>query len=484
MQVLRNLKNIVSVFSLIFLDIVAFYSSLTLAFYTRKFIEVLFPDIKTLIFSLPYFLSFCWIPLIFIAFITYERLYIKRLSFWDETKELIKAITIAIVITLAIVTLGKMTDKISRLTILFLWMYSLFLFPLFKLFGKKMLCKVGLWRENVIIIGAGSAGRETVKGLNREIHFGYNIIGFLDDADEKIGKSIQVDNREYKVFGKTKYFKKFVNLLNVSTVIIAIPSLSLKEISGITSTVQQYTKRVLLVPDLKGIALLNTELHHLFMQQLFLLKINNNLKSPFNRLIKRSSDLILSALSLPFLLPLIAVIGALIKLDSHGPVFLIQDRIGKNKRIFKCIKFRTMHVNSDEIFKSYLKGNDEALEQWNKYKKLRDYDPRLTKIGKFLRRTSLDELPQIFNVLKGDMSLFGPRPYLPDEEGEMNNYIDLILLTSPGITGLWQVSGRNALAFNDRLKLDAWYVLNWSLWLDIVILFKTIRVVLSREGAY
>jgi undecaprenyl-phosphate galactose phosphotransferase len=131
-----------------------------------------------------------------------------------------------------------------------------------------------------------------------------------------------------------------------------------------------------------------------------------------------------------------------------------------------------------------LENNGEALAQWNKYKKLKDYDPRLTKIGKFLRRTSLDELPQIFNVLKGEMSLFGPRPYLPDEECEMNDCIDLILLTRPGITGLWQVSGRNELAFKDRLKLDAWYVLNWSLWLDIVILFKTIRVVLSREGAY
>lgn len=423
-------------------------------------------------------------PVTFLIFLAYEQLYVKRLSLWDEIRELIKAVVASLVIILAITTLGKLTQHISRLTILLLGMYSIALYPIFRVTGKKLLYKMGLWKENLVIIGAGKAGREIAKGIDSERHLGYNIIGFLDDDIRKIGKVIVVNRVKYKVFGKTRHFRKFVNLMNISTVIIAIPSFSIEALSKVTNNVQKYTKRVLLIPDLKGIALLNTELHHLFMQQLFLLKINNNLKSFFNRFIKRSSDLILSTLMVPLLLPLIAVISVLIRCDSAGPVFLIQDRIGKNKRLFKCLKFRTMQVNADEVLKSYLGSSEKALAQWSTYKKLKDYDPRLTRIGKFLRRTSLDELPQIFNVLKGEMSWFGPRPYLPNEEAEMNDCIDLILLTRPGITGLWQVSGRNDLSFKDRLKLDAWYVLNWSLWLDIVILFKTIRVVLKREGAY
>jgi undecaprenyl-phosphate galactose phosphotransferase len=143
-----------------------------------------------------------------------------------------------------------------------------------------------------------------------------------------------------------------------------------------------------------------------------------------------------------------------------------------------------MYVNADEMLSGYLEKNAAAKAEWGRYKKLRDYDPRVTPVGKLLRRTSLDELPQIFNVLAGDMSFVGPRPYLPEEEKDIGEFSELIFLASPGITGLWQVSGRNILDFEERLKLAVWYVLNWSLWLDIVILFKTIMVVLKKEGAY
>ncbi|MBI4689726.1 MAG: undecaprenyl-phosphate galactose phosphotransferase WbaP [Nitrospirae bacterium] len=470
--------------SLVIVDIAAFYTSLVFAYFTRKFLNSLFPGLIPLEFSLFHFLKFWWIPVTFLVFLAYERLYVKRLSFWDEIKELIKALTISIVVILAISTLGRLTDRISRLTVILLGFYSFLIYPFTRFIGKKILYKVGLWKENLIIIGAGRAGLEIAKGLDSERYLGYNIIGFLDDDKNKIGKEITVGGKQYKVFGKIKNFKKFVGLLNISTVLIAVPSFSIEELSSLTNNVQRYAKRVLLIPDLKGIALVNTELYHLFMQQMFLLKINNNLKSMFNRGIKRSFDIAFSILFLPLLLLGVGIIGVLIRLDSKGPIFLVQDRIGKAKKIFKCVKFRTMYMNAEEILDDYLKNNYEAIEEWNKYKKLKNYDPRVTKIGKFLRKTSLDELPQIFNVLKGEMSLFGPRPYLPEEDRDMRDYSDLILLTQPGITGLWQVSGRNDLEFEDRLKLDAWYVLNWSLWLDIVILFKTIKVVLKMEGAY
>jgi undecaprenyl-phosphate galactose phosphotransferase len=471
------------VVSLLFLDIAAFYSSVLSAHYVRSLLDVLYPSVFPAHFALSFFLQLWWLPVIFLSFIAYERLYVKKLPFWDETKELLKAISASTIAVLSIITLGKMVGEISRLLVLFLWGFGLVFFPLFRLIGKKVLYAAGLWKDNVIIIGAGSAGLQTAKGITADRHLGYHVIGFLDD-DEQIGKHVSVGGRTYKVFGKIRHFRKFVKHLDIATVIIAIPSLSVEKLSELTNEIQKCTKSVLLVPDVKGVALTNTELYHLFMEQLFLLKINNNLQSPFNRSVKRIFDLALSMMLMPLVLPLIVFLGLLVKIDSRGPVFHIEGRFGKNKRIFNCIKFRTMHLNNEEMFKAYLDSHPDAAMEWQKYKKLKGADPRVTRVGMFLRGTSLDELPQIFNVLKGEMSLVGSRPYLPREEKDMTFYIDTILLTPPGITGLWQVSGRNKLTFDDRLRLDAWYVLNWSVWLDLVILFKTFRVVLKKEGAY
>jgi Undecaprenyl-phosphate galactose phosphotransferase WbaP len=183
-------------------------------------------------------------------------------------------------------------------------------------------------------------------------------------------------------------------------------------------------------------------------------------------------------------LPLILFLALLIKLDSPGPVFFVQKRLGKDRSVFPCIKFRTMYVNGDEMLKEYFAKHPEREKEYREYRKLKEGDPRITKVGAFLRKTSLDELPQIFNVLKGDMSLIGPRPYMVEEWEQIKDFAPTILLARPGITGLWQVSGRSNLQFEDRIRLDSWYVLNWSLWLDFIILLKTVKVVLKMEGAY
>ncbi len=466
---------------MLLLDITAFYSALLAAYYSRVLLQVLYPKVIPLRFSLGFFVSFWWLPVIFIAFIAYASLYVKKLPFWDETKEIFKSISASTITILAVISLGKMAG-ISRLTIVFLCFYSLFSLPLFRLIGKKVLSAI-IWRDNVIIIGAGAAGLTTAKGINSDAHIGYHIVGFLDD-DESIGKHVQVGDNSYDILGKVSDCKNIVKQFEISTVIVAIPSLSNDKLSQLTNEIQKYSKTILLVPDVKGVALSNTELYYLFMEQLFLLKINNNLKSTLNRFVKRMFDLTIVILLLPLLLLVIAFFALFIKLDSQGPVFHIQDRFGKNRTIFKCIKFRTMYLQSDDLLNDHLQSNPEKALEWQKYKKLKGLDPRITRIGKFLRQTSMDELPQFFNIFKGEMSLVGSRPYLRREESDMKYYIDTILLTPPGISGLWQVSGRNKLTFEDRLILDAWYVLNWSVWLDIVILFKTFRVVLLREGAY
>ena len=313
-----HFKNSLKIISLLSLDIAAFYCSLHVAYYTRALLDIWYPRLVPLQLSLLYFLGIWWLPLIFLSFIAYERLYIKKLPFWDETRELLKAISVSTIAVLSIVTLGKIYGNISRLTIFFLWCYGLFLFPLFRLIGKRILFTIGLWKDDVIIVGAGAAGIETARGLKADKHLGYHVIGFLDD-DENIGKQLLIDGAVYRIFGKIRHYRKFVKHLDISTVIIAIPSLSMEKTSKLTNEIQKYTKSVLLIPDIKGVALTNTELYHLFVQQLFLLKINNNLKSPYNRLIKRTFDMTLSLMFMPLFLPLIVILGLLIKLGSPGP---------------------------------------------------------------------------------------------------------------------------------------------------------------------
>jgi Undecaprenyl-phosphate galactose phosphotransferase WbaP len=480
---ISRLRNMAVVSSLVLIDLFTLASAYLFAFYTRSLFALVAPERVSLQGSMIDLAHFWWTPFIFLFFIAYERLYTQRIPFWDEARVLVKVVSVSVIIILSIVTLDKSFIRFSRLTLFFFWIFSLLFSPIFRLRGKQILYRLGLWKENVIIIGAGKAGRAAAQALSLDTHLGFNLIGFLDDSPDKIATTIEIYGRQYKIFGKVRNFKRFVNYLNISNVIIAIPSLRPDKLTKLTNTVQKHTKQVMLIPDLKGMSLLNTELCHLFAQQMFLLKINNNLKNPFNRFVKRVFDFSLSLLLLPFILLAIGIIGTLIRMDSRGPAFFVQDRLGR-KGTFKCLKFRTMHLNSEELLASHLEASPEASEEWEKYKKLRSYDPRVTRVGKFLRKTSLDELPQLFNVLKGEMSLVGPRPYLPQEKDDIRESIDTILLINPGISGLWQVSGRNELTFEDRIKLDTWYILNWSVWFDIVIIFKTLGVVLKRQGAY
>ena len=459
----------------------SFYLSLYLALLSRRLLDNIFTNIPVINFDYFHFVKLWWIPLIFIFFLFYEKLYSKRYPFWDETKELIKAITLSIIIVFAIVSLGKLTDKISRLTIILLWIYSIFIFPLFRLIGKKLLYKLGIWKSNLLIIGAGEAGVATAKGIMENKHMGYKVIGFLDDFKRDF---IYIKDKEVPILGRIKDFNKIANKYDLSGVVIAIPSLNKEKVTNITNYVHRKVRRIYFVPDIKGIALLNSELFHLFMQQLFLIRINNNLDSKLNQFLKRTFDIIVSISLIPILLPFMAIIALLIKIDSPGPIFFSQIRVGKNGKLIKVYKFRSMYIDSQEKLKEILKKDPKARKEWETYFKLKN-DPRVTKVGRFLRKTSLDELPQIFNVLKGDMSLVGPRPVTKEEiKKYYKEFADYYYMVRPGITGLWQVSGRSNTDYEYRVSLDTWYVLNWSLWLDIIIVLKTIKIVLKREGAY
>ena len=198
---------------------------------------------------------------------------------------------------------------------------------------------------------------------------------------------------------------------------------------------------------------------------------------------KRFMDIIGATIGIILLIPITIIIYILKKVHKEeGPIFYEQLRIGKGGKQFRIYKYRTMVMNADEKLWEYLNSNEEAKKEYEKYKKLKD-DPRITPVGKILRKTSLDEFPQFINVLKGEMSMVGPRPYLHREIKDMGDNYNKIISVKPGITGYWQVNGRSDVTFEGRLRMDDWYIRNWSVWIDMVLLFKTIKAVFFSKGA-
>jgi Undecaprenyl-phosphate galactose phosphotransferase WbaP len=212
-------------------------------------------------------------------------------------------------------------------------------------------------------------------------------------------------------------------------------------------------------------------------------QVCHNLLNPISMVVKRCEDILIAGLCLFFLSPLVAFISLLIHFDSPGGVYYRQNRLGKDRKVIKVLKFRTMYTNGDQILEEQLKNDPALREQWEKYQKLK-CDPRVTRVGAILRKISLDELPQIRNIIKGEMSMVGPRPILPSQEERYGPAFQDYCRIKPGITGLWQVSGRNHTTFARRAELDMEYIQRWSLWLDIYIIFQTIKEVLARNGAY
>ncbi|HEF8949310.1 TPA: exopolysaccharide biosynthesis polyprenyl glycosylphosphotransferase, partial [Klebsiella pneumoniae] len=239
---------------------------------------------------------------------------------------------------------------------------------------------------------------------------------------------------------------------------------------------------VSVIPTLRGMPLDSTDMSFIFSHEVMIFRVQQNLAKLSSRFLKRLFDIFGSLFIILILSPIIIYISQKVRKDG-GPAIYGHERIGKNGKPFKCLKFRSMVINSKEVLEDLLLNDASAKEEWEATFKLKN-DPRITKIGAFLRRTSLDELPQLFNVLKGEMSLVGPRPIITAELARYNEEVDYYLLSKPGMTGLWQVSGRSDVDYETRVYLDAWYVKNWSMWNDIAILFKTVTVVLRKDGAY
>ncbi len=462
---------------LFIIDIVTVFLALQGAIFLRKNILPYFLEFPE--FPAKDFTAFWWVFPVWLSFFAYEGLYTKRFSFWDEIKVLWKVIFFSTVAVFSILYLGKIGEQVSRTVMVVMGIISFLLLPLIRINAKKLLIHTGLLKSKVLILGAGKTGELIFNALKRDTNLGLDVVGFLDDDPEKIGKRIG----GIKIHWGVDKAQKYIGRCGIHDVIIAMPGCEKEKFISIINRLQHKARNILLIPDLFGIAVLGTNLQHFFQEQAIGLEVKNNLERPINILIKKIFDLIVSSALLIILSIPMAIIALLIKINSKGPAIFSQERMGKNDRSFRCYKFRTMYNDAEKRLVKLFENNSEVKNEWEQYWKLKD-DPRITKIGAFLRKTSLDELPQIFNVLRGNMSLVGPRPVTKKEIDEYyRDEAKLCFGVPPGVTGLWQVSGRSNTGYDHRIALDSWYVRNWNLWLDVVILFKTVKVVLNKEGA-
>jgi undecaprenyl-phosphate galactose phosphotransferase len=276
--------------------------------------------------------------------------------------------------------------------------------------------------------------------------------------------------------------ESFSRALGVQDIILAVPSLGPEKLHRLTDRGEMLTETIRIAPGFGSIFTFGVEVDN--WGSVMTLAVPRNLVKPWNILIKRSLEYVLALVLFILLAPVFLAVSLAIKLDSPGPVIYRQKRLARNNRVFSMLKFRSMVINNRPLLRDLLEQNREAKRDWSRFKKIRRHDPRVTRVGRFLRKHSLDELPQLINVLRGEMSLIGPRPYLPQEKKKIGRSLPIISLVKPGLTGLWQVNGRNRLAFSDRLAWDEYYIRNWSLWLDMSILLRTIKTMAKSEGAY
>ncbi|HBU9204025.1 undecaprenyl-phosphate galactose phosphotransferase WbaP [Klebsiella variicola] len=404
------------------------------------------------------------------------RHYFYRKTFWFELKEILRTLVIFAIIEIAVMAFA--TWSFSRSLWILTWIFIMMLVPLARMLTKRTLDFFGLWRRDTWIIGSGPNAQEAYRAISSERNLGLVIVGFIS-GDEDFDDDTYIDN--LPVLKRSPSW--LTNIDKKTQFIVAVEShqSDLRNKWLRTFMINGY-RYVSVIPTLRGMPLDSTDMSFIFSHEVMIFRVQQNLAKWSSRILKRAFDIFGSLAIIIVLSPLLLYISRKVKKDG-GPAIYGHERIGKGGVPFKCLKFRSMVINSKEVLTALLESDPESKKEWDETFKLKN-DPRITKIGGVLRRTSLDELPQLFNVLKGEMSLVGPRTIITAELERYNEEVEYYLLSKPGMTGLWQVSGRSDVDYETRVYLDAWYVKNWSMWNDIAILFKTISVVLRKDGAY
>ena len=384
-------------------------------------------------------------------------------------------VTLAI---LAVFAVGlQLGELLSRLVLLLTFVGVLFVTPFTHYLVRRALKSLELWGKPTIIIGYSSTGAQLVDLLKQEWGLGYRPVSLFDYTVTPAGEE----------FRATAYADILAEAMDmgrrgkIDTCIFATPHTRREQLADMVHTVSECFQNVVIIPNLYGVT--NSAVVARDLSGTLAIEIKHNLLNPWAQRLKRALDLFGAVVGGILISPLLLAIAVLIKLDSPGPVLFGHRRLGASDEHFLCWKFRTMRVGAERMLNEYLQGHPTLQAEWEHNHKLHD-DPRVTRIGRFLRKTSLDELPQLWNVLRGEMSLTGPRPIVDAEVSKYEKNYDLYKRIKPGMSGFWQVGGRSDADYKERVALDSYYVRNWSVWLDIIILIRTVKIVLFGRGAY
>ena len=391
--------------------------------------------------------------------------YTSRVPFWTQLGDVVMGCAVALACDIFLTV--AVYDRPVEVEGLLRWVFFCPCLMLLRAGTRETLNMCGLWAVNTLVIADPGVYAQARAALLSDRAMGYRLVGAIER-----GAAAALAEDELLAL---------INERDAAFVVVGVGTGDMAAERRIIATLRRAHRRLALLPAMEGLPVVGLRQHHFFSHDVVMLVSRNNLARPFSRLLKAAFDQIVAAVLLVLLAPLLLALSLMLRLEG-GAAFFKHRRIGAGGRGFDCIKFRTMVPDADRALHRLLAQNPDAAAEWTATQKLRD-DPRVTMLGRFLRRSSLDELPQLFNVLRGEMSLVGPRPIVQAEVARYADDIDYYYETKPGLTGLWQVSGRSDTSYARRVRLDVWYVRNWTLWHDIAILLKTIPAVFLQRGA-
>lgn len=424
---------------------------------------------------------FLLLALFFIAVRYLSGDYRRRQLFWDGTKITTIAVVIASLPDLLMLALGgPIYEKIPAIAS---WLFLLVTVPLLRQGARVLMSKAGIWQIPTAMIGIGSRAPQIAKALNGSLSLGFKVRWLvIEDPSQKVPESLRGMAAIHSA--DAAQTASIICKAGCKEAVVAAEDMQSAHFAELVQRLLEVNIRVAIIPSLNRLPLAGATTNYFFGQDIMLLQVRSNVQRLPWRIIKRGFDILVSAFLLVVLSPLFLGLGLAIRRNDGGKMTYFQMRIGRRGVPFRCYKFRSMVPDAEARQKAWQLENPALYQEFMQNMKLKN-DPRITPIGRFMRSTSLDELPQLWNVLRGDMSLVGPRPVVQRELDELYGPAAMLYLrTRPGMTGLWQVSGRSDTSYSQRVILDEWYILNWSFWYDIVILIQTAWIVLARKGAF
>ncbi|MEG0660814.1 MAG: exopolysaccharide biosynthesis polyprenyl glycosylphosphotransferase [Anaerorhabdus sp.] len=404
----------------------------------------------------------------------------KTLLIWDEFRLLFTSHACFFLSSILLVPVGLFTINDLFLDVSISLFMLLYCFIFARYIRHALRCCLS---DRVLVIGTGNDARTLFEICSNNRFSMMDIQGFIEMDQHETQQKLALEaktNRNDNIYPYAK-LEKVVNDLRIDQVVIAVEDIEKSKLENIMTILRGKVDRIKYIPRTTGLITFDSQIDDL--DGLLLISSSKGRSSICNRLVKRAFDILGGIVGCILLVPLTCYVKTInVKNGDNNPVFFLQKRIGRNGKEFNIYKYRTMVPNAEALLEDLMKVDPDIKEEYLTNKKLAN-DPRITLIGKMLRRNSLDEFPQLINVLRGEMSLVGPRPYMFREKKDMGTYFKSIIRIKPGITGMWQSHGRSDVGFLDRLEMDDYYCSNWSIWLDVTILIKTLKTLRIRKGA-